>query len=216
MPNWLPYQQGDVFDGVELPNLTSGPVMVFMHPCSMRQKTGMRERLTVLQVRTESPRKLLDDPERWRNRNKVMPLPGLRSDTSTHVADFMEIATVQVSELPRTARIAQLSTGGRLHLQHRLVFHLTRHAPKIDDLEVATSGVELEALQQADWVEMACGSQDDAPLEVVESHELEYQTFLDAPEYAPSLREMLYSPRAPEAVRMIQRTIAGMRETPTS
>ncbi len=208
VPAWLPYQQGDVFSEVAMPGQGAGLAMLFLHPCTMRQGTRIRDRLTVVRVAPESPRKVLDDAGHWAGRNKVMPLPDLLADrASTHVADFMEIATVTADELPRASRVAQLSLRGRLQMQQRIVFHLTRYAPHLDDLERATESVELEAQQQADWVQAGCGSDDHAAPDRVDYLEAEYQTFLGGTDLS-STRTMLYGPTASQAVRSIQQEIA--------
>jgi hypothetical protein len=208
VPAWLPYQQGDVFSDVSMPGRDVGPAMLFLHPCTMRQGTRLRDRLTVVRVTTESTRKVLDDAARWAGRNKVMPLPDLLADqTSTHVADFMEIATVTADQLPRSSRIAQLSLRGRLQMQQRIVFHLTRYAPMLDDLELATESVELEAQQQADWVQAGCGCDDLAAPDRVDWLEAEYQAYLGGTD-SESIRTMLYGPASSQAVRRIQQEIA--------
>jgi len=209
VPAWLPYQQGDVFSDVAMPGQDAGLAMLFLHPCTMRQGTRLRDRLTVVRVTSESTRKVLDEPAHWVGRNKVMPLPDLLADqASTHVADFMEIATVTAAELPRASRVAQLSLTGRLQMQQRVVFHLTRYAPKLDDLERATESVELEAQQQADWVQVGCGSDDRAAPPRVDELEAEYQAFLGGTD-PDSIRTMLYGPAASQAVRAIQQEIAA-------
>lgn len=208
VPAWLPYQQGDIFRDVELPGVAAGFVMLFLHPCSMRQGTRLRDRLTVVQVTVASPRRVLDEPGQWAGRNKVMPLPDLLADgASTHMADFMEIGTVEAARLPRSSRAAQLSLAGRLLMQQRIVFHLTRYAPRLDDLERATESVELEAQQQADWVQAGCGGDDLAAATRVDELEAEFQGFLgDGSE--GSTRAVLYGPTASQAVRLIQQEIA--------
>jgi len=213
-PLWLPYQQGDVFSGVSIADLPpakgadEGFVMLFMHPCTMREGASLRSHLTVVRVKCESDRKVVDDPARWERRNKVMPLPDLRGDgASTHFADFMEISTIDSGRLPRTNRIAQLSAAGRVHLQHRIVFHLTRYAPHLDDIAAATRPVELEALQQADWVEAGCLARAGEDVETVEQLEAEFQEYLGAGSDPESLRSQLSDARQSDAVRSIQREI---------
>jgi len=207
VPAWLPYQQGDVFRDVEIPGFEPGFAMLFLHPCSMRQGTRLRDRLTVVRVIVESGRRVLDEPAHWAGRNKVMPLPDLLGEgASTHVADFMELGTVTAAQLPRSSRVAQLSITGRLQMQQRIVFHLTRYAPHVDALEQATVSVELEAQQQADWVQAGCGGDDLAGSDRVEELEAEFQTFLGGG--AGSTRAALYGPAASQAVRAIQQEIA--------
>lgn len=208
VPTWLPYQQGDVFNDVAMPGQGVGLAMLFLHPCTMRQGTRLRDRLTVVRVEPVSTKKMLDDAAHWAGRNKVMPLPDLLANrSSAHVADFMEIATVTAAEILRTSRIAQLSLKGRLQMQQRIVFHLTRYAPTLDDLERATEAVELEAQQQADWVQAGCGSDDLAAAPRIDELESEYQAYLGGTDQA-SMRTMLYGPAASQAVRSIQQEIA--------
>jgi hypothetical protein len=121
-----PYQQGDAFrsDALGSSSVDGGDslVMLFMHPCTMRRAGALEKFVTVVRIKQESPRKLLR-PDFWRHHYKVMPLPDLLGDgSSTHSADFMHISTIESSALPRTERIAQLSTAGRhaLYCQHRL------------------------------------------------------------------------------------------------
>jgi len=64
VPLWLPYNQGDVFEGVPLPSLNgvkaAGLVMLFLHPCTMRRGADMAPRLTVLDVRQVSGKRPLE------------------------------------------------------------------------------------------------------------------------------------------------------------
>ena len=214
VPLWAPYHQGDVFAKVTIEDLPplegadEGLVMLFMHPCTMREGVSLRSHLTVVRVKVESPRKVLGDLDRWATRNKVMPLPDLRGDgKSTHIADFMEISTIDSERLPRTNRIAQLSAAGRVHMQHRIVFHLTRYCAHPDSIADATKAVEVEAQMQADWVEAGCRVPEDCGLAAVEALEREFQEFLGSNDDPRSLRSELKDSRQSDAVRSIQQRI---------
>ena len=218
VPLWSPYQQGDVFAGITTlglpatPEASQGLVMLFMHPCTMREGARVRELLTVIQVKLMSAKKVLDDPDWWENRNKVMPLPDLDGGgESTHFADFMEISTIPSALLLRTQRIAQLSAYGRVLMQQRIVFHLTRYPPHPDDLAASVAHIEVEAQNQADWVEAGTRSLNASGVQLpdVERLEGEFQAFLDDERDGSSLRSDLLGVRRSEAVRTIQREIAA-------
>ncbi|MGP4058909.1 hypothetical protein ACTWP6_29550 [Mycobacterium sp. 4D054] len=218
VPNWLPYNQGDVFDEVDVPGIVnhSGAVMLFMHPCTMRDARGIREFVTVVSVREQSAKKILDSSF-WERHYKAMPLPDLKGDGhSTHYGDLMTVNTIASSAIPRSKRIAQLSLVGRLHFLHRTIFHLTRFAPSTSELERATRAVERELQQQADWLESASGGVA-LTSEKIDSIEHSFQNYLDvawvarAGEPQPlarTLREGLHAADSSQAVRRIQRDIA--------
>jgi hypothetical protein len=221
IPTWLPYSQGDVFDQVVMPGIEGdapGLTMLFMHPCTMREGARLREFVTAVRVKFHEGR-VLAKPGTWANRNKLMPLPDLfGSGDSTHVADFMLIGTVPSESLDRSRRVAQLSADGRLILQQRLIFHLTRHAPSLDVLREASRGLELELQAQTDWMEEAFkkGGLPTSVKEIVEQ-ELAFEEYLSAPLYPdeseelakPKSRRMLLADpmEAPAVVRDIQRMI---------
>jgi len=158
VPFWLPYSQGDVFEEVVMPGIeddSPGFAMLFMHPCTMREGARLRDFVTAVRVRFHEGR-VLSNPRTWANRNKLMPLPDLlASGDSTHIADFMQLGTIPSSSLDRTRRVSQFSADGRLALQQRLIFHLTRHAPSVDVLRNAGQPLELELQAQIDWMEEA-------------------------------------------------------------
>lgn len=215
VPEWLPYNQGDVFQNVEIlggPENTEKLAMLFMHPCTMRDSKGLREFVTVISVIQVSPKKVLGE-ESWEKKYKVMPLPDLKGDgKSSHCGDFMTMGTVRSSDLPRECRIAQLSSLGRLHLLQRVIYHLTRHAPKTSEIETATAAVEIELQHQADWLESVSNNRD-LSADDVANLEIEFQRYLDEPveqggeiEGGITIRKLLTSDRA-AAVRRIQRDI---------
>lgn len=157
-PLWLPHHQGDVFTDVDVPGVENRDrlVMLFMHPCTMRKGAVLKDHVTVLAVRTESPRRVLDDPARWSRHYSVMPLPDLHAaGRGTHTADFTALGTVPSSALNRDRRIATLSLQGRYLFQQRIINHLTRHVVAVHELREATSAVEAEIELQGHWVEAA-------------------------------------------------------------
>jgi hypothetical protein len=219
VPLGLPYHQGDVFTEVDLaglPEVSNADehlAMLFMHPCTMRDAGGaLREFVTVVRVTRQSATKVLADPVHWERNYKVMPLPDLyETGKGTHAADFMQIATVASAALPRTHRVAQLSADGRLLMQQRIVFHLTRHAPLLRLFEQAVAHIEAEAQYQADWVEAGTARTPvaDVNLAQVEALEHEAQEYLGNSRAPDSLRNQLAveSSRA-AATRTIQLEIA--------
>ena len=128
-----------------------------MHPCTMREGAILRKFVTAIKVDVFSPKKVVGAPEKWANRNKVMPLPDLfGTGRATHVADFMKISTIPSEALDRNKIVyCQLSIDGRLQMQQRLIFHLSRYAPSVDVLRTATAALDLEMQALTDWMEVA-------------------------------------------------------------
>lgn len=223
VPFWLPYSQGDVFDQVVMPGIENnepGLAMLFMHPCTMREGARLREAVTAVRVRFHQDR-VLPRAGTWANRNKLMPLPDLLgSGDSTHVADFMLIGTIPSASLDRTRRVSQLSADGRLILQQRLIFHLTRHAPSMDVLRQASHGLELELQSQTDWMEEAFKKGLLQSVEDVDQQEIAFDEYMSAPlepinldveASAKSRRVLLSDPgEAPTVVRDVQRKIMSL------
>lgn len=187
VPLWLPYNQGDVFEGVQDPSLgTEGEnvrAMLFLHPCTMRRGAVMAPRLTVLRVRQVSPRRSLDEPRHWERKYAVIPLPDFTGDGAlAYEADLMEMATVSLGALDRTKRVAIFSGVGRSHMLHRIIFHLTRKAVPTDVIERATARVQAELQLQADWTATAWAAAESAlSLAQVERVEATFQVMLDEP-----------------------------------
>ncbi|BCW77511.1 DUF863 family protein [Arthrobacter sp. NicSoilB11] len=223
VPFWLPYSQGDVFDEVVMPGIEDnepGLAMLFMHPCTMREGARLREAVTAVRVKFHQDR-VLPRPGTWANRNKLMPLPDLSgTGGSTHVADFMLIGTVPSVSLDRARRVSQLSADGRLILQQRIIFHLTRHAPSIDILRQASHGLELELQSQTDWMEEAFKKGLVQSGEDVDQQEIAFDEYMSGPlepvnpdvqASTKSRRSLLSSPReAPAVVRDVQRRIMSL------
>lgn len=218
-----PYQQGDIFRLTEPEVMATcggaSLVMLFMHPCTMRRAGVLEESVTVVRVKQESPRKVLVRPDFWQSNYKVMPLPDLAGDgRSTHAADFMHISTIPSASLPRTARIAQLSTAGRIRMQQRLINHFTRYIVSTDVLSEATAHIEEESLYQSDWVAAAvrAGTCAGDHLPGIEELEKEYQEYLDTGlEGESNLRELLKSVETrPRATRQIQMRISELYPRP--
>lgn len=220
VPFWLPHSQGDVFDEVVMPGIENnepGLAMLFMHPCTMREGARLREAVTAVRVTFHEAR-VLSKPGTWANRNKLMPLPDLfGSGDSTHVADFMLIGTVPSASLEHSRRVSQLSAEGRLILQQRLIFHLTRHAPSVDVLREASHGLELELQAQTDWMEEAFKRGLIPSADDVEQQEVAFDEYMSQPldsndpeaaAKSESRRALLAHAReAPMVVRDVQRKI---------
>jgi hypothetical protein len=168
---YLPFNQGDVFAACAINGLDLGSdqlVMLFMHPCTMREGVRLREWQTVVPVIRESKKKVLAGSERWAKRFKVMPLPDLSDEgKSTHYGDFMRMSTVPRGRLDRDQRIAQLSELGRRVLQQRIIYHLVRYAPAREVLAECSGPVDREIELQAEWVSMGVRSLGDGPVDLV-------------------------------------------------
>ena len=205
VPLWLPHNQGDIFDGVDLACLTGqaqiGCVMLFLHPCTMRGSKGaLVERATVIEVKSLSTKKSLDTPEMWARRYSVIPLPdfsGMNADA--YEANLFNMGTVPMASLTRGNRVASFSEVGRAHMLHRIIFHLTRKSVPTGVLVTATQRVQAEIQLQADWVASVWERFGELTETDVESVESEFQTMLseswptataDSP---ATVREVLYS-----------------------
>ncbi|MDJ0312716.1 hypothetical protein [Arthrobacter sp. H35-D1] len=223
VPFWLPYAQGDVFENITMPGFPdddAGLAMLFMHPCTMREGAVLREFVTAIKVDVFSSKKVVSAPEKWANRNKLMPLPDLfGGGHSTHIADFMKISTIPSASLNRSSRVCQLSIEGRLQMQQRLIFHLSRYAPSVDVLRTATAALDLEMQAQTDWMEAASLAGALRGASSVIEQEANFDAFMGASimesralsetaNRPPSRRELLRSPHdAPSVVRDVQRQI---------
>jgi hypothetical protein len=182
-PLWLPHNQGDVFEGVEIPGIDDptgeGLCMLFMHPCTMRAGAILRDKVTVLSVRRQQNRGLNRDMARWSKMFKVMPLPLLRNDNDiAYAADFMSVGTVSSTALGRATRRAVLSRTGRLVMQQRVIHHFSRYAPSLDVLEAATRAVETEIELQANWCEAACEVKGDETESTIRAAEESFDSYL--------------------------------------
>ena len=186
IPLWLPHNQGDVFDNVNLERVTgeqgTGMVMLFLHPCTMRRANGnLVDRATVIGVRCKSPKKALDEPHRWSNHYSVVPLPDFSgAQADAYGGDLFTIGTVPMAELRRSHRVAVLSDEGRSHMLHRVIYHLTRDAVPTLRLQEATAVVQTELQLQADWCSAAanrCNLTDEQGIFLAEA---EFQARLDA------------------------------------
>jgi hypothetical protein len=186
-PIWIPYRQGDVFSGIDVPGLepvepATAPserlAMVFMHPCVMRSGAVLAERITVFRVRLETKR---ERPyERFAGNYSVMPLPDLLgTGAGVHLGEFQMVGTVPSAELDRANRIMSLTNQGRLLLQQRAVHHFTRHAPPLHDLRARTRNVERETGLLADWCEGACDANGETA-DVVEEAEKAFDEYLSS------------------------------------
>jgi hypothetical protein len=118
---------------------------------------------------------------------------------------------------PTSRRVSQLSAEGRLILQQRLIFHLTRHAPSVDVLQEASHGLELELQAQTDWMEEAFKRGLLLSAEDVEQQEVAFDEYMSQPmdstephaDARPESRRALLAlvREAPMVVRDVQRKI---------
>lgn len=191
VPLWVPYQQGDVFEGVTIPGAPEpqpeGLAMLFMHPCTMRRGARLEDHVTVVQVRLLSKKRVLEPEHKEWSHFRRVPLPDLLADSTSHYADLMVIGTVASADLPRTRRIAQLSQEGRIRMVQRLVHHLTRFAPPTARIEQALAPVHRELELQQDWLEGVKGYEalnEEQILLVEGEFDKRMEAPLDAPEAA--------------------------------
>lgn len=182
-PIWLPYHQGDVFAGVDIPGVEAPErtqkalAMLFLHPCTMRRGAVLINPVTVIQVRWFAKR-IMAEAEWVTEKFSMMPLPDLHAQGSaTHIGDFLSIGVVGAEVLDRSRRIATLSHKGRGLFQQRVIHHLTRLAPPLGDLAKQTRPVEREISLQADWCEAACERKSET-IESVTTAELEFDGYM--------------------------------------
>ena len=162
VPVHRPLYTGDVFSSVPL-RTTKGeeknrPVMVLQHPCTMRNGVALKESLHVAAVRPFKPL-----PRDKSNTNeKLMPLPSFRPDLTSNRRDgasfFEDSYFVHADALDMTKRVACLSEIGTYILLQRLVFHSSRVAPPVWQIEEMNGHVYAEADLLESWCEMAAVS----------------------------------------------------------
>src|SRR4051812_2831930 len=151
VPPWRPVMQGDVFEGITVPN--ADPHDAFLiptHPCTRR---GGGEPLTpVLQaapVVDYRPAPL----EHWTNRHyRVFPLPDL-TPGRPKAARLGEAGLICTTRLDLNRPVAILSEDGILLFQQRFVFCLTRAKISLARLDEASRHVLDEAELLEDWNE---------------------------------------------------------------
>ncbi|MGV9395651.1 hypothetical protein [Streptomyces sp. NPDC003668] len=194
-PRFLPYHQGDVFSGVDLPGLPQyDHAMLFLHPCTMRRGSQLTPEVTVIGVKVKSAKKVMTGPEAWEKHwsktFSVMPLPDMYcGGHGTHVAEFMKMATVPSTALARDRRVATLSAEGRLYLLQRAFYHFSRAVIPLGDLRASMRPVEREIELQTDWVESCCDQQGSLTDEVIAEAELAFDAFLTTDNRRDSLQD---------------------------
>lgn len=189
-PPWLPHNQGDVFLDVDIAGV-EGPqtVLLFMHPCTLRRGAVLTPFITVIPVTQKSGTKTLP-PEYWDQQYKVMPLPELIEKPSTHAADFMRLSTISSEQIAdRTKRIASLTAHGRQLFRQRIIYHLTRFAPSLEELEEATAAVDEETSLLGFWCEQACAYRGDSP-EAIADAEQAFDRFMSEDKRRSRLAEI--------------------------
>jgi hypothetical protein len=88
-------------------------------------------------------------------------------------------------------------------MQQRIIHHLTRLVPTLDELDQATRAVELEIEAQADWVQAACLHHQAETDEVITAAEAAFDAFLS--ENQGSRRKGLSSQRSAHVIMEIGR-----------
>ncbi len=181
-----PIFQGDVFKDIVLPGFGDEPrlVQVVAHPCSMREGTDLRPRITVAPVETHSRVK----GNGWNGNLRIMPLAEL-VDGEHYAAKLVDVTAAPSELLHLDARIATLSDHGIYVLQQRIVKHYTRVEVDIPTLRKETAPVLWEMHQQRDWVETVLDDEADWTTENLSTEEAAFDAWLR--EGDPSRRTQL-------------------------
>lgn len=181
-----PVFQGDVFKDVVLPGFGDEPrlVQVVAHPCSMRERVGLRPRITVAPVQSHDR----VNGNGWNGNLKIMPLAEL-VDGNHYAATFVDVSAAPSELLHLDARVATLSDRGIYVLQQRIVKHYTRFEVDIPSLAKEAAPVLWEMHQQRDWVETVLDDEDDWTTENLSAEETAFDEWLR--EGNPSRRTQL-------------------------
>lgn len=108
-------------------------MQIVAHPCSMREGTDLRPRITVAPVGEQSRVK----GSGWNGNLRIMPLAEL-VDGKHYAAKFVDVTPAPSELLDIDARIATLSDHGIYILQQRIVKHYTRFEVDIPSLAKET------------------------------------------------------------------------------
>jgi hypothetical protein len=170
-----PIFQGDVFKDIVLPGFGDDPrlVQVVAHPCSMREGTDLRPRITVAPVEEHGRVK----GNGWNGNLRIMPLAEL-VDGKHYAAKFVDVTAAPSQLLDIDARIATLSDHGIYVLQQRIVEHYTRVEVDIPTLAKETAPVLWEMHQQQDWVETVLDDEADWTTENLSTEETAFDAWL--------------------------------------
>jgi len=161
-----PVYQGDVFDGVPLPQLPvempvspqievplrTGLVIVVPHPCRCFHGDTLRTRLTVAPVEmADSYHEFRKDRSGWTAR---FGLPGLLGHTAMggYVANFGQITSLPTSWLDLNKRVACLSHKGLGLLAKRVLGFQLRCPVDLGSAMNYTAGEWTEAFLMQAWV----------------------------------------------------------------
>jgi hypothetical protein len=148
-------------------------VQVVAHPCSMREGTGLRPRITVAPVEKHSR----INGNGWNRNLRVMPLAEL-VDGEHYAAELVDVTAAPCELLHLDARIATLSDRGIYVLQQRIVKHYTRFEVDIPSLAKETAPVLWEMHQQRDWVETVLDEEADWTIENLSAEESAFDAWL--------------------------------------
>ncbi|MDO4099012.1 hypothetical protein QKG88_07310 [Clavibacter michiganensis] len=145
---YRPLLQGDIFSGVDLPELGPEPylVQVVAHPCAMRKGHDLLSHITVAPVAKSGP------VGSWNGSLRIMPLPSL-VDGDHYATQFVSVTAARADKLRIEKRIASLSHRGIYVLQQRLIKHYTRLEVGLVELHKQSAPTLEEASLQFDWVE---------------------------------------------------------------
>jgi hypothetical protein len=175
-----------VFKDIVLPGFGNEPhlVRVVAHPCSIREGTDLRPRITVAPV--EEHRQVKGNG--WNGNLRIMPLAEL-VDGKHYAAKFVDVTAAPAELLQLDARIASLSDRGIYILQQRIIKHYTRFDVDIASLAKESAPVLWEMHQQRDWVETVLDYENDWTTENLNTEEAAFDAWLR--EGNPSRRTQL-------------------------
>jgi hypothetical protein len=181
-----PIFQGDVFKDVILPGFGDEPrlVQVVAHPCSMREGTELRPRITVAPVEQGSRVK----GSGWNGNLRIMPLPEL-VDGKHYAANLIDATAAPSESLNIDNRVATLSDHGIYVLQQRIIKNYTRFEVDIPSLANQTAPILWEMHQQRDWLETVYDDESDWTTANLSAEEVAFDQWLR--EGTPSRRTQL-------------------------
>ncbi|MGO4192247.1 hypothetical protein AB4Y67_11320 [Arthrobacter sp. YAF17] len=175
-------------------------VLIMQHPCALRTNgVDLVPRLLVAEVRTSTPIPVGD----WKGRFKLMPLPELEAEGSTHFAAHMhEPYLVDRAEIKIENRIACMSQVGVNLLLQRWVHHNSRVIVPTFEYQNVTAEQFEEADLVEDWCEDLASTPQETAAETAAAHEWLRG---DSSEKGKSWQQLLENPQSRGTVRLAMR-----------
>lgn len=208
---YRPILQGDVFAGVEVPNVEvpHTMAMVIAHPCSMRMGGKLQPLVKAIPV---IPYQYVPFDAWPTGHFRVCPLQNLVLDGCHYAARLDRVGMVKATDLAVVNRTALLTEKGVMLLQQRNFFNDSRTDIRLDTLKNACNDVLTEAELQEEWNERL------APLRIAQGVELqaaldaeadEFDSFLNTMQSDQRLRDLMKNDLTlPEVRRRVRQEIA--------